>query len=923
MPQRIRRLLIESLEDRSTPSSTPLATESFDGLSPASLPTDWQTWAANGNAGFTVSMVRSIDGGALSSSGGSTLSGRAWIQKPFAANVVASASIFADTLIPIQIAVRGTSLDSPTPSYYAVSIARGIDVRLWRVVNGVATELKSLQSTTYLSGQWLDVSLIAKGNILQVRVQRRDTGTWLTPTGDWIDAPAAAITIRDSAIATGGNVGVVRATAYAGTAYLDELRVTNPVGDFVPPLVTAAARPVSRRLTPTTVAGIARFVTSIRDSSRITTVDYVVDGELVARKSSKFFAHDFDTRNLANGLHSIAIRVRDAAGNYGEATATFTVFNIALSLPAIPRHYNHIRFASLGYNGLVLGQTEESLLRNSVDLVVPHSRYLQQIDALSPSTPQLIYSNFSNLYLDLITDWLAYADKARIPRESAFYHVSEPTAFSGDSPSSMPVTWFWNVQRSGTGGFTRLTSAAQSSAIGDIVFPQLGQAIYIGHPDRFREINIAISRGAETNWRAIIEYPQRVDARGNVVTWKAIKVIGDGTAGFHQSGAITFDPPRDWKSAIVEGSTAPLMYVRIRTVSGTADEAPIASTILGHDYVGARGGRSGIIPAFDSSADADRDGYLSEAEYARRKPGFDARFIHESRLFYPYYGQMRFLTNPSGGGVAAWAIAYHRQLLQSQPLADGIFMDNSGGQVAIGDEKLLESIESYSTDFGAVLGAINRAIAPKWIIANTSGGGASGERVARHVPATIEEFALRPLAHNWAQFRDLASAIDRRLQSIDAGYLILDSLSQGGSPTDERTRMSALAYYYLLADDSTFFMTWGGEEPASAWSRHWFDAIAFDVGRPMGDWSQFANGADPSSPALSYEIFQRTYEDALVLYKPLSYAPGKGTGTNGNGTATTHLLNGSYRQLQADGTLGLPSTTVTLRNGEGAILVRA
>jgi hypothetical protein len=80
---------------------------------------------------------------------------------------------------------------------------------------------------------------------------------------------------------------------------------------------------------------------------------------------------------------------------------------------------------------------------------------------------------------------------------------------------------------------------------------------------------------------------------------------------------------------------------------------------------------------------------------------------------------------------------------------------------------------------------------------------------------------------------------------------------------------------------------------------------------------------DSATPALKYEVLQRRYENALVLYKPLSYTAGQGTGGTGNGTATTHLLDGRYRQLQADGSLGLPTSTVTLRNGEGAILVPA
>ena len=40
-------------------------------------------------------------------------------------------------------------------------------------------------------------------------------------------------------------------------------------------------------------------------------------------------------------------------------------------------------------------------------------------------------------------------------------------------------------------------------------------------------------------------------------------------------------------------------------------------------------------------------------------------------------------------------------------------------------------------------------------------------------------------------------------------------------------------------------------------------------------------------------------------------------------TATTHALGGNYRLLNADGSLGPIITSITLRNGEGAILIKA
>jgi hypothetical protein len=136
--------------------------------------------------------------------------------------------------------------------------------------------------------------------------------------------------------------------------------------------------------------------------------------------------------------------------------------------------------------------------------------------------------------------------------------------------------------------------------------------------------------------------------------------------------------------------------------------------------------------------------------------------------------------------------------------------------------------------------------------------------------------------------------------------------------------LGVLAYYYMLADpDSTFLMFFGGHEPASGWQRHWTEAVAFDVGRPTGSFALFASGTDPANPTLTYKVYQRPYEKALILYKPLSYARGaKATATLGDDTATKHDLGGSYRPLRADGTLGPPVTSISLRNGEGAILVK-
>ena len=73
---------------------------------------------------------------------------------------------------------------------------------------------------------------------------------------------------------------------------------------------------------------------------------------------------------------------------------------------------------------------------------------------------------------------------------------------------------------------------------------------------------------------------------------------------------------------------------------------------------------------------------------------------------------------------------------------------------------------------------------------------------------------------------------------------------------------------------------------------------AYDVGQPKGAFSLFATGKDPTNLKLTYNVYQRRYDNALVLYKPLSYTLGVGTGTLSDATATTHKLDGAYRIRQ-------------------------
>jgi hypothetical protein len=567
-----------------------------------------------------------------------------------------------------------------------------------------------------------------------------------------------------------------------------------------------------------------------------------------------------------------------------------------------------------------MGDFEDRLLRESVDVVVSNPKYLRHVRAVAPETPQLLYTNATNLYQDLLLDWLAYADAHGLSREEAFYHAAQPTAFRGNSPSSQPVTWFWAVYRGGRPA-ADLTRAARGDG-GRVRFGGPGEPLYLGFPERFRELNVRLVSAAAGGWSPSLEYPTAVSDGGLPSGWAPLTPVEDTTHGLADSGSITFDPPADWKPAAL-GGAGPLYVVRFRT---TADgTAPVAASLLGRDYAGARGTTAGTVPAFDDAADANGDGYLNDAEYARRAPGKDARFLYESRMFTANYGQMRYATRPAGEGFRAWCVAHHVRLLEGSPAAGGLFMDNMDGKPPVRPADVRESLADYAEEWGTALRRIDEAIAPRATLSNVAGGGKRADPLVRQSPFYFEEFVLRPLAHNYIFFDDVADTVDRRAALTDpAPYAVLDASPQGGAADDPRTQLGALASYYLLADpDATFFCIFGGFEPGSAWRRHWFPAVAHDVGRPEGKRSLFATGDDPSKPGFTYHVYQRRYGKALVLFKPLSYKRGVWNvkASTGDDSATRHDLGGQYRPLAADGTLGDPVDTITLRNGEGAILI--
>jgi hypothetical protein len=899
----------------------PALRESFDTTAPGVLPANWQQWTNDGTVRASVNPGRSLSPiNGLSIDGGSTTRARAWSIQPMPADSLASVTVLADSLIPSGVIVRGANLNSNTPTYYSLTVSRGLTAQLKRVINGAETTLATVKSSTYISGPWVKLSLVATGNQLRALVYRTDTRQWLAADGRWQDTPEAAIERADGEILAAGLVGVERVRLSVGQVWLDDFEAKPVVTNAGPEISITASRPGN-------TFGQSVTFTATVNPQNVARIEFRLNGRLRSSQAQSPASWELDTRSLTNGTHTLAVRAIDEDGASSTKTITFEVFNEGtVGKPPRPtgvRKYQHIRLAQLAYSGNPMGQYERELAKNSLDLIVPNAVYLNTLEGAAPDTPKVIYTNVSNLYGRLLTDWFAFADRTNASRESAFFHVTQPTAFSGASPSAVPVNQFWGVFRGAVNGetLTDLTAESWGNRPTGVEFGGAGETMAIGWTDRFREINISLNRAA-TGWAGNLEYVSELNTDGTPKTWKTLNLLADGTNRFTVNGQLTFDPPADWKAAKLAGTQQHLYYVRTVTTAGTG---PNAKSMLGRDYVNAAGRAQGVIPTFDTTADRNNDGYLNDAEYANRKSGSDARFVHESRLFYPYYGQMRFVTNPAGSALQRWAVDYHTRMLAANPNADGFFIDNSNGKLPFAGTPVKESTVAFTDDLAVLVGAVTRALPGKWVVSNTAGSIAEGDPITAESTASFEEFALRPNEVNWSGLQDIASLVNRRLNTdAPSPYLILDSHPGSLGMASERTRMGTLAYYYLMADPvKTFLMFSGGYSPASPWEKVFVPAATTDVGQPTSSLSTFATGQDPQNAALSYKVFSRDYGNAKMLFKPRSYTAGVGTGTNADATATLHDLGGNYRVLNSNGTLGAVVTQISLRNGEGVVLMKA
>ncbi|MDB4873863.1 MAG: hypothetical protein JWM41_309 [Gemmatimonadetes bacterium] len=297
------------------------------------------------------------------------------------------------------------------------------------------------------------------------------------------------------------------------------------------------------------------------------------------------------------------------------------------------------------------------------------------------------------------------------------------------------------------------------------------------------------------------------------------------------------------------------------------------------------------------------------------------------RVSFKIWKDDRWAINPGDPGLRAYQ---RHRLARLAADADGLFLDEQGS----GDfEPLFKAraaeysdAASYQRDMISMLREIRSALGTnKGLLINTAtyvtpwdaelaraAGGAHGEHFNDPVFPEMER--------RWTFAESvLASGASMHLTPPDGPPP--REYSNGGYETPlERWQLWELASSYLIAPlrPGLLFFNANGSSGSQAFSAAWFKAIETNVGAPSGARRVLSQGNDRAGRP--YRVWARDYGNALVLVRPVISWQSR---SYGDDTAADVALPGSgYHLLHADGTRGPSVSTIALRAGEAAILMK-
>lgn len=504
--------------------------------------------------------------------------------------------------------------------------------------------------------------------------------------------------------------------------------------------------------------------------------------------------------------------------------------------------------------------------------------------------------------------------------------------------------------------YTDLTATAYSGSV------TWQNTMYVGYEEPFDQINLVLSTPGSGITR-VWEY-------WTGSTWATLAVM-DGSSTFTVSGRVSFTPPADWARKVVHSSRNKY-FVRCRITAATLN--PVTSSVKGDNWLRGAGNLSRGWD--DTSGSIVNSG---ELKYNPTPPaGAAAKFPYQSRI--SYWSSNHFVANPadfqtiSGTNTRTWAkyVGYRVNNMVTASGVTGVMCDDgerniSADGIASTSTDLVDktsntwSVESVSKyqDIVAYTHALNPDI--------KVGINAQTKTTVKMGDWNLAEYH----SFNWKTNspRGIAVADSATTMTYDdylpannptgmLGVLIYQDTADTvpGLPTTvwdrgNRGPIVALSKHYIAMNDNTIFSyyTKGGfiysdtdevflkdnsvrhqsidpiptVDQVKRWGTY-FPAMGVEVGGPDNNgWNggvrsfTWKLGADIGG---GLDVWRRDYTKAIVLHRPATWTT---TDLEYTTPSSSMDLGGTFFPLYADGLTRDGITSIALRAGEGAILMKA
>jgi hypothetical protein len=111
-------LKVEALETRLTPSWSPWLVEGFDATAGGALPSGWSQWSSQAGGQFATATNAALSPtkSLASTVASSSTTARAFVTAAAAADVKVSAAVNLNSLVPMEVLLRGSGLNTTSPS---------------------------------------------------------------------------------------------------------------------------------------------------------------------------------------------------------------------------------------------------------------------------------------------------------------------------------------------------------------------------------------------------------------------------------------------------------------------------------------------------------------------------------------------------------------------------------------------------------------------------------------------------------------------------------------------------------------------------------------------------------------------------------------------------------------------------------------